>query len=141
MKTYPSGYIPDDEASLIGCKSYRNAFGLLIHLSSNIRVQGGIFADNTVSVDVDHVDNVTVSAATVIGESESYRQYLATKNLASKVCGNSHFGIELHTQLKTPKQPTIVINDVTFSGFSHLNCANAFPFTMDDSVCIYDFFE
>jgi hypothetical protein len=107
---------------------------LFVHLSNNILVQGGLFADNTVSVDVDHDDNVTVNGVTVIGESESYRKYLAAKKLTSKVCGNSHIGIELHTQLKTPKEPIIVIKNIKFSGFSHMNCSNAVPFSLDDSV-------
>jgi hypothetical protein len=76
----------------------------------------------------------TVDSATIIGESTSYRQYLAAKQQTSKVCTNSHIGLELHTQLKSPKAPPILVKNVDFSGFSHLNCANAIPISMDGSV-------
>jgi hypothetical protein len=134
VKTYPSGYLPDSEAELVGIKSYRNSFGLFIHVSSNIVVEGGLFADNKISIDVDRDEFVTVDGPTIIGESESYRQYLASKRLTSQVCSNSHIGVELHTQLRTPKAPPIVIKDVVFSGFSHMNCADAVPFSLDGSV-------
>jgi hypothetical protein len=97
-------------------------------------VQGGLFADNKVNVDTDRDEFVTVDAAKVVGESDSYRNLMVRKRLADRVCRNAHIGIELHTQLKTPKAPPIVIKNVEFSGFSHLTCADALPFSMDPSV-------
>ena len=97
-------------------------------------VQGGLFADNKVSVDIDRDEFVTVDAANVVGESVSYRNLMARKKQTDRVCQNSHVGIELHTQMKTPKAPQIAIKDVTFSGFSHMTCADALPFLMDPSV-------
>jgi hypothetical protein len=97
-------------------------------------VQGGLYADNTVSVDIDRDKNVTVQAAAIVGESESYRRLLVSKRLTSKVCRASHIGLELHTQLRDPKAPPIVIKGVVFSGFSHLSCPNAVPISLDSSV-------
>ena len=103
-------------------------------MSRNIVVQGGVFADNKISVDIDRDELTTVDAATIIGESSSYRKYLAAKQQTSKVCGSSHIGLELHTQLKSQKAPPIIVKDVKFSGFSHMNCADAVPIMMDGSV-------
>lgn len=103
-------------------------------MSRNIVVQGGVFADNKISVDIDRDELTTVDAATIIGESNSYRQYLSRKQQTSKVCNSPHIGLELHTQLKSQKAPPIVIKDINFSGFSHLNCADAVPIMMDGSV-------
>jgi hypothetical protein len=97
-------------------------------------VQGGLFADNKVSVDIDRDDDLTVNAVRVVGESDSYRRLLASKRQTGQVCSASHIGIELHTQLKEPKAPPIVIKDIEFTGFSHLNCIDAVPFSMDASV-------
>lgn len=103
-------------------------------MSRNIIVQGGVFADNKISVDIDRDELTTVDDVTIIGESSSYRQYLARKQQTSQVCSSSHIGLELHTQLKSQKAPPIIIKDLKFSGFSHMNCANAVPITMDGSV-------
>ena len=97
-------------------------------------IQGGVFADNKVSVDIDRDELTTVDDVTIIGESSSYRQYLARNQQTSKVCISSHIGLELHTQLKSQRAPPIIIKDVKFSGFSHMNCANAVPIMMDGSV-------
>jgi hypothetical protein len=92
------------------------------------------------NVDIDRDELITVNSAKVIGESDSYRGYLASKGRAGLVCNSAHLGIELHTQLKSQRAPPITIKDVVFSGFSHMNCADALPFTMDGSVrlkCVY----
>ena len=106
-------------------------------MSRNIVVQGGLFADNKVSVDIDREELTTVDAATIIGESSSYRQYLASKQQTSKICNSPHIGLELHTQMKSQKAPPILVKDVKFSGFSHINCADAVPIMMDGSVSLH----
>jgi hypothetical protein len=134
MKTYPTGYAPNQEATLLGAKSYRNANGLFIHLSRNIVVQGGLFADNVIGIDIDKDDAIRVVGAKVIGESDSFRNLMLAKKLDKQVCNSPHIGIELHTELRTAKDTGIAISDVVFSGFGHIPCSDAVPFSMDSSV-------
>ena len=134
MKTYPTGYLPDNEATILGLKSYRNSNGIFVHASKNIVVKGGLFADNKINVDIDKDESTRLEDTKIIGESDSYRRLLVAKRLDQKVCDASHIGVELHTQLLTPKAKGIVINNVQFSGFSHIPCNDAIPFSMDSSV-------
>lgn len=134
LKTYTPGYLPDQEATFLGFKCYRNIYGMFIHVSRNIVVKGGLFADNMLGVDIDRDDAIRIEDTKVIGESDSYRSLMAAKRLDTKVCNNPHIGIELHTQLRAPRAMGIVIKNVEFTGFSHIPCSDAVPFLLDSSV-------
>jgi hypothetical protein len=45
FKTYPSGYVPDEEATFFGLKSYMNGVGMFLHRSNNIKVVSCLFAE------------------------------------------------------------------------------------------------
>lgn len=135
MRTYPTGYTPDQEATLLGAKCYRNTFGMFVHASRNVVVKGGLFADNMIGVDIDRDDNTRLVDSKVVGESVSYRNLMVAKQQSDKVCNSPHVGVELHTQLLTAKNKAIAIDNVEFSFFSHIRCNDAVPFSLDSSVC------
>jgi hypothetical protein len=134
MRTYPTGYIPAQEALFQGPKCYRNTFGLFIHNSRNVTVTGGLFADNMLGVDIDRDDTTKLVNSKVIGESDSYRALMAAKRLSEKVCNDPHIGVELHTEMLTEQSKSIAIENVEFSKFSHVRCSDAVPMQYDSSV-------
>ena len=107
---------------------------MLFLVYSNVVVQGGIYADNKFGIDIDRAENIKVDGARVIGESESYRALIERARLSKFVCNAPHRGIELHTRKQDPENEGVLIENVDFSGFDHLPCADAVPFSMDDTV-------
>ena len=107
---------------------------MFFHRSSNIAVIGGIFADSKVAIDIDRAEDIRVVGALIIGESESYRKLMEFKRLDKLVCNSQHVGIELHTWKNDYDNENVVIENVRFSGFSHLPCNDSLPFLMDDTV-------
>lgn len=54
MRTYPNGYIPDEQAVFLNSRFYRNRNdGIFFHNSRNLAVVGGVFADNREQLDFD----------------------------------------------------------------------------------------
>ena len=134
LRTYPSGYTPRQEAAFVGLKAYRNSKDIFFHRTSNVTVVGGIFADSKVAIDIDRAEEVRVDGALIIGESESYRKLMESKRLDKFVCFSPHIGIELHTWKNDKNNENVVIENVRFTGFSHLPCNDSLPFQMDDTV-------
>ena len=101
VKTYPgSGLEPDDTPAIFrNTKSYRNAGnGVFIHNSRNIVVDGGVFADNRVAIDIDRSPTCVVQDAKIIGYSPEYKA-IAGPAAFRKHCpsGWPLRGVELHT--------------------------------------------
>ena len=141
LRTYPSGYAPREEAAFVGLKAYRNSKDVFFHRTSNVAVIGGLFADSMVAIDIDRSEDVRVDGAVIIGESESYRMLMNSKRLDKFVCYSPHIGIELHTWKNDHNKDNIVIENVRFSGFSHIPCSDAVPFSVDDTVSNAKTFE
>ena len=100
FKTYPGkGYWPKGYPAIFqDCIAFRNAGnGIFIHNSGNIKIEGGLFADNRVQIDIDRSPSCSVNSATVIGYSDEFRNIKETTKVRGH-CPSSWplRGIELH---------------------------------------------
>jgi hypothetical protein len=134
LKTYPTGYRPAQGATFLGLKAYRNINGVFFHLSQSLLLEGGLFADNQIGIVIDRSDDIRIDGASVTGESDSYHALMVAKRLDKFICNAPHIGMQLHTFLNNPDEKGEVIVNIVFSGFSHIPCSDAVPFTLDNTV-------
>jgi hypothetical protein len=134
FQTYPTGYIPDSLQNMIGLKSYRNGQqGIFFHLSRNIKLENALVADNrNIGIDIDRAEGITVKNTKVVGQSNSYTDFMETQDIDNSCAKDSSYGIELHTFRHDPLTTKVTIQDVTFLGYN--NCLKSYAFHMDDDV-------
>lgn len=114
--------------------------GVFFHLSHNLALIGGVYADNRQQVDFDRAEDIEFRDASVIGVSQEYRALLENQDVDS-ICGVYHSvrGIDMHTFVRDNNKNGAVIKNVTFSGFSGLvgtssGCEEAVVMHFDDEV-------
>jgi hypothetical protein len=141
VRTYPSGYLPDKEADMLGLKVYRNAdTGVFFHITRNVLVKGGLLADNRVGIDVDRADDIRIRNTEIIGRSNVYEK-LATDTGSGisvpRFCTleSKAIGLQLHTWKDNPEEDGVTVMNVGFSGFANSICPeDTVPVSMDDTV-------
>jgi hypothetical protein len=115
-------------------KSYRNQKGLFIHFSKNIKVVGGIFADNREGLEIDRADNIDVQDATFIGVSQSYRDLMESQGVKNACRQGRVVGLEHHTWKNDPELDGSSVKNLTFTGFTETGCPVAQAIHVDDRV-------
>jgi hypothetical protein len=146
-RTYPNGYVPDEQAIFENSLSYRNdGDGWFIHNSRNISLVGGHFADNEVNLDFDRIDLVELHNAAIVGRSTAYEHVVETQN-APNVCNHQNMarGVELHTFMANQRMestPQAIFENVHISGFGGTGCSDSAFLWLDDEVRIgtFDYF-
>jgi len=136
IRTYPSGYIPEEQAVFLNSRSYRNkGDGLFFHNSRNLAVVGGVFADNRQQIDFDRAEEIVFRNAAVIGVTPEYRSLLQGQT-APSICAsyNSVVGIGLHTFSRSTDDNGATIENVTISGLVDTGCGQAVAVNFDDEV-------
>jgi hypothetical protein len=120
FKFYPNGYFPEEEAVYYDMKCFRNkGDGVLMHNSENLAVDGGIFADNRIQIEVDkQADDVRVSNVVVLGFSDSF-QYSTTVNKVASHCPAHRpiGGIQLHSYLRFRDSDGYILENIDFINF------------------------
>ena len=112
-----------------------NIKGIFFHLSKNLKVDGGIIADNREGIEIDRSDNIDLQGTTIIGVSTNYRRLQATQK-AARVCRQGLLtGLEHHTWKNDPTVDGSSIKNLTFSGFLETDCElGAAAIRVDDRV-------
>jgi hypothetical protein len=78
--TYPNGFMPTKQAVFHNTRSYKNMLaGAFVHNSGNIMLRGGVFADNSIQIDLDRADSIEVVDSIVIGMSPKFKQILSVE--------------------------------------------------------------
>jgi hypothetical protein len=136
---YPKGYQPTNIVVFEGLKVHRNAAtGIFVHRSQNVRISGGLFADNNIGVDIDRAEGVELVNSVIIGESESYRNLMARQPTVKRVCRDAQdrwlVGIDLHTWKKEKAWAGAKISNVTLSGLENVMCPNSASIRYDSQV-------
>jgi len=132
IRTYPHGFDPTEEASFVGCKSYRNENdGVFFHNSRNLTVIGGIYADNRDQLDFDRAEYITLRDATVIGVSLEFRELMQTQNVDPSCKYGKVVGVQLHTFTLDSWANGASIQNVSFPGFVDTGCDEAFAINFD----------
>jgi hypothetical protein len=137
IKTYPgAGYFPTGDAAVFkDCQSFRNAGnGVFIHNSGNIKIEGGLFADNRVQVDLDRSPSCTVDGAGIVGYSNEFRQIRETTRSRGHCPSDWPIrGIELHSYWAggTKNNGSSVVN-TSFEGFGDTGCTNSVAILVDE---------
>eukprot|EP00978_Attheya_sp_CCMP212_P049705 scaffold698486_cov75-Attheya_sp.AAC.1 len=130
LRTYPFGYVPDEEAVFFNMTSYLNKKGVFFHNSRNLALEEGLFSDNRgVQTDFDKADNIRFENATVIGLSLS-KQKLSERQ--PMWCG-PRIGTELHTFTLNGKNSGAIIRGVSYSGFGD-SCGKSAAIGFDSDV-------
>jgi hypothetical protein len=137
VKTYPGdGYKPEgDPADFIDTKSYRNAGnGFFIHNSENIKIQGGLFADNRVQVNIDRSPTCAIDGARIVGYSDEYRTIKETTYSRGHCpSGWPIRGVEVHTYWVGGTQYTGTnISNTQFENFGNTGCADSIAIRVDE---------
>jgi hypothetical protein len=137
LRTYPSGYIPDQEAAFVGVKAYLNRnTGMFLHNSYNIRVTDSLFADNLISMDIDQADSIKVHRTKFIGQSDSYRKVLMSRGLPNG-CNDKNarsIGLQLHTSRDDREKEGSEFRALSFAEYSANSCEHSVPVHVDDTV-------
>jgi hypothetical protein len=123
-----------------GLKVYRNyARGIVVHRCQNINIANSLFADNSVSIDIDRAEGIEVTNTKIIGESESFRKLLARQDVEIPCRQNNPdgiVGINLHTWKKEKEWAGAKISNVDMSGFGNVTCAYSASINYDTHVRI-----
>jgi len=135
LKLYPNGYFPETEAVFENTYSYRNVGdGVLLHNSKNLAIDGGIYADNRIQIEVDkQADDVRVSNAQVIGFSPLYQIEVEAGNRKSHCPAYRPLvGIQLHSFLRYRDSDGYIIENITFSDYGEsIGCTDSSAIEMD----------
>jgi len=114
--TYPSGWQPPNQVILHNTRSYKNReAGLFFHNSEDIKVDGGILADNSIQCDFDRADNVDIVGTSVIGITARYAEIVSSQ--PGKLAQSETIGLELHGFATDMANRGTTIRGVTFSRF------------------------
>jgi len=135
VRFYPSGYRPEETSHIENMKAYMNIKGIFFHLSRNLKVDGGIIADNREGIEIDRSDNIDLQGTTIIGISTNYRRLQAAQKVL-KVCRQGTLtGLEHHTWKNDLTVDGSSIKNLTFSGFLETGCEiGAAAIRVDDRV-------
>jgi len=156
IRTYPNGWVPDEQAIFFNSRSYRNyQAGVFIHNSRDMAVLGGVFADNRRSIDFDRAEKMELRNVDIIGYSDEYKKIVQTeqfKDTTGKRCPPhvKLVGIDMHTfTRKDHTAPWIdfgaQISNVSLSGFVDTGCENgkgAYALNFEEQVesKMFDYF-
>lgn len=130
--------MPDEQANFIGFLSYRNKNkGLFFHQTDGVAILDSIFADNSIAIDLDQADNVTVQNVTIIGQTDDYQRMRDFQN-APSICGfeDELVGMEMHTFVLHPGKHGAIVRNTTFDGFRTGSCDKVAHVKLDDEVSV-----
>mmetsp|Transcript_21116 Transcript_21116/g.30168 ORF Transcript_21116/g.30168 Transcript_21116/m.30168 type:complete len:1724 (+) Transcript_21116:152-5323(+) len=126
VRLWPSGYNPTTTASFINLKIFRNVgSGIFFHAGQNFAVNGGIFADNRIGIDIKESDNVVVNGTEIMGLTDQYQSLMERYQVASPCFLETVklTGIRLSANAGNSSRPGTNITFVDFSRFnSNLSC-------------------
>ena len=137
IKTYPGdGYRPNGDAAVFkDCVSFRNAGnGVFIHNSGNIKVEGGLYADNRVQIDLDRSPACSVDGARIIGYSEEFRNIKETTKSRGH-CPSSWplRGVEIHSfWVGGSEHGGSSITNTVFESFEGTECDGTVEILVDE---------
>ena len=128
MKTYPgAGYNSIEEAAFIDSKMYHNrGSGIFLHNSGHFLIQGGIFADNRIGVDVDRAQSLRIIGSKFIGVTPSFAALVSSSGKrghcspvsSSMMMNYPVLGVELHSSRQGgTKVNGVVLEDLSFVHF------------------------
>lgn len=125
LRTYPgAGYNPSEEAAFVDLKMYRNrGSGIFFHNSGGFLIQGGIFADNRVGINMDQAHSVRIIGSQITGITPSFADLLSSSGKAGHcyvggmMMNTNHVvGVELHSQRVGGSKATgVVLEDLSFA--------------------------
>lgn len=97
-------------------RSYKNGeAGLFFHNSQDIKVDGGVLADNSIQCDFDRADNVVIAGTSVIGTTARYAEIVSSQ--PGKLAQSEIIGLELHSFATDMANRGTTIRGVKFSKF------------------------
>jgi len=118
LRTFPGDFLPASRSTISNSIVYRNTEkGMYFHHGKNIKVDGGVVADNPIGIDIEFADNVKVSNLEVEGNT-GY----------STPCPNptdSLIGIQISGNNQDPDLSGTFLEDIIFDHFNDTTCASS----------------
>ena len=134
-------YVPESEQMIENLSLFRNTIGTQFSDSRNVVVAGLYASDNSkCTVDMDYTDSVSISDATIIGLSDTYRSQIASQNLWKYCNQDPRFnpptvGIQYDHFVSNIAffEPGHKLNNIAFSGFQNMGpaCTRAAAINVD----------
>mmetsp|Transcript_29790 Transcript_29790/g.44184 ORF Transcript_29790/g.44184 Transcript_29790/m.44184 type:complete len:1743 (-) Transcript_29790:270-5498(-) len=139
LSLYPNGHFPDEEAVFYRTRSFRNVGdGVLFHNSRFLAIEGGVYADNRMQIEVDkQADSIRVSNARIIGFSDLYLyEVQATKAKSHCPAYRPLIGIQLHSFLRYRDSKGYTLENIKFENFgeSLTGCVNSSSIDIDPEI-------
>lgn len=103
-------------------KSYRNrGSGLFLHNSGFFLIQGGIFADNRIGIDVDRAHSLRIIGSQFVGVTPSFADLVGNAGhcrVGGMMMNYAVLGVQLHSQRSGGTSITgVVLQDLSFAHF------------------------
>jgi len=136
---YPIGYVPrvgrkSKQAVLKNVVTFKNTGnGVFLHSSENIKIEGGYFGDNKISMRNFRVPKVVVEDVTVVGTSDNMRQLMAEGRIRDIWCWGNGERVGITFNPNAPGDQQIVLNRVSFHNFDDAGpkCSDAHALFME----------
>jgi hypothetical protein len=122
LRFYPNEWYPSTAAKLTDVKSFRNWQNeIFFQDTGNVSVDGGLFADNLMSIEIDRdCKNVTVTNAAISVFFYFYKKQVAQGGLTSHYPAYMPLiGIQLQSYLYRRNSIGFTFNNVQFSNFDN----------------------
>ena len=133
FRSYPTGYIPRQEAVFTELVSFRNRRdGVFFHNSINLALVDSILADNQKQIDIDRAENVRVENTLIVGQSELFRSLIEKQGIESNCRSDGIIGIDLHTFSRFAGDNGPHLRNINFQDFHDTDCWRSFPFSYDN---------
>ena len=120
IQVFPKGWDSPKYAIFKNTRVYRNrGIGWYCHLGEHFLIDGGIFADNRIGIDINYCDANIVDGAKLIGQSEAYDHLSATYGYKHH-CWNDNYavyGIRIHPNNKNTREEGSMLKDIDFSRY------------------------
>lgn len=130
--TYPFGFNPPVQAVFDNTRSYKNKrAGVFFHESSDIKLIGGVLADNSIQADFDRADNIEIVGTQVIGSTARFNE-IVTSQSRSFAHSDRIVGVQLHGFAFERKRQGANLVDIQFSGFSDAMSTRVALIDIDD---------
>jgi hypothetical protein len=118
-------------ASFQNIRSYKNRQdGLFLRNTENLRIQGGVFADNRDAISMELAENIIVDGASIIGLTDRFDEIIESQK-ESLTHDDRMVGINLHVATEDTLAMGVTIRSTRFAGFYDDSAGNTSLFDIN----------
>lgn len=130
--TYPLGFEPPTQAIFDNTRSYKNKqAGVFFHNSHDLKISGGVLADNGIQADFDRADNIAIQGTDVLGSTARFNEIVSSQS--GRFGHEEIIGLQLHSFALAIERDGATIVDVRFDGFANAQSSRVTLIDIDSS--------